>query len=108
MAGWRLLSLCALLAVSAMSSPVQAGDAWRTSTIWHWCPNAYWCTRDAIYERTKLIALLEANPDMDEAIKGPQITAARAEIRALRRTLPPAQWDWPTPCCYSRKPIHIR
>lgn len=102
MAGWRLLSLCALLAVSAITSPVRAGDAWQAYG------NCYWCTRDAIYQRTKLIAWLEANPDVDEAIKGPQISAARAEIRALRRTLGPPQWDWPTPCCYTRKAIHLR
>jgi hypothetical protein len=102
MATRRLLSLCALLAVTAFASPVRAWDGWRVSN------DCYWCTRDAIYERSKLIALLEANPDVDEAFKGPQITAARAEIRALRRTLGPPEWDWATPCCYTRKAIHIR
>jgi hypothetical protein len=102
MAKGRLLSLCALLAVSAIASPVRAGDAWQAPD------NCYWCTRDAIYQRNELIALLEANPDVDEAIKGPQITAARAEIRALRGTLGPPRWDWPTLCCYTRKAINIR
>ena len=102
MARGRLLSLCALLAVSAIASPVRAGDAWQASD------NCYWCTRDAIYQRNELIALFEANPDVDEAIKGPQITAARAEIRALRRTLGPPRWDWATACCYTRKAINIR
>jgi hypothetical protein len=98
----RLLSLCALLAIRAVASPVRAGDALQAPD------NCYWCTRDAIYQRSELIALLEADPNVDEAIKGPQITAARAEIHALRRTLGPAQWDWATPCCYMRKAINIR
>jgi hypothetical protein len=98
----RLVSLCILLAVSAFASPVRAGDAWRSSD------DCYWCTRDAIYQRSESIALFEANPDVDEAIKGPQITAARAEIHALRRTLGPPQWDWATPCCYTRRTINIR
>jgi|SRR5581483_5084620 len=102
MAGWRLLSLGALLAVSTIASPARAGDDyWRAH-------DRYWRTRDSIYERTRLIAWLEANPDVDEAIKGPQITAARAEIHALRRTLGPPEWDWATPCCYARKAIRIR
>lgn len=102
MASRRRLALCALLAIGAITSPVQAGHAWQGPD------NCYWCVRDAIYERTKLIALLEANPNVDEAVKGPQITIARAEIHALRRLLGPPQWDWPTPCCYTRKRIHIR
>jgi hypothetical protein len=98
----RLLALGALLALTGMTSLASAGDvgACRDTT--------YWCTRDAIYHRTKLISLLEANPEVDDAIKGPQILAARAEIHALRATLGPPQWIWPTPCCYARKPIHIR
>ena len=98
----RLLSLCALLAISAITSPARAGDTLQAPD------NCYWCTRDAIYQRNELTALLEANPDIDEAVKGPQITAARAEIHALRRTLGPPQWDWQTPCCYTRKAINIR
>jgi hypothetical protein len=102
MATPRLLALGALLALTGITSPAKADDSGSCGDT------AYWCSRDAIYHRTKLIALLEANPDVDEAIKGPQVTAARAEIHALRATLGPPQWNWPTPCCYSRKPIHIR
>ena len=102
MATGRLLSLCALLTIGAITSPAWAGDAPQAPD------NCYWCTRDAIYQRNELIALLEANPDVDEAVKGPQITAARAEIRALQKTLGPPQWDWATPCCYTRKAINIR
>ncbi len=102
MAGWRLLSLCALLATGAVTSTARAGD-----TYWQ-AHDIYWNTRDAIYELTKLIALLEAKPDVDEAIKGPQITAARAEIRVLQKSLGRPEWDWATPCCYTRRRIHIR
>jgi hypothetical protein len=100
----RVLALGASLALTGMALPASAGDFGACGDT------TYWCTRDAIYHRTKLISLLEANPDVDEAIKGPQITAARAEIQALRATLGPPQWNWnwPTPCCYSRKPVRIR
>ncbi len=68
----------------------------------------YRCIRDAIYEDIKLINHLEANPDIDEGLKGPQITAARADIHRLRALLGPLQ-QWGTePCCYSRRPLHIR
>jgi hypothetical protein len=102
MAMARILFLCTLLALAAIAFPVRAGSIGQPGT------DCSWCTRDAIYERTTLIALLEANPDVDEAVKGPQITAARAQIHALRATLGPPQWEWPTPCCYTRQPIHIR
>jgi len=98
----RILSVCIVLGLAGAILPARAGETGQPGD------GCYWCTRDAIYERTKLIALLEANPNMDEAVKGPQITAARAEIHALRATLGPPQWDWSTPCCYTRKPIHIR
>jgi hypothetical protein len=98
----RLLSLCIVLAFAGIALPARAGDTGQSGD------GCYWCARDAIYERTKLISLLEANPDVDEAVKGPQITTARVEIHALRATLGPPQWQWPTPCCYTRKPIHIR
>jgi hypothetical protein len=101
MAVARILSLCTVLALAGVASPVRAGDVGPGI-------DCYWCTRDSIYERTKMIAILEANPDVDEGVKGPQITAARAEIHALRATLGPPQWDWATPCCYTRRPIHIR
>jgi hypothetical protein len=71
-------------------------------------PNCYWCIRDAIYADTKLINHLEANPDIDDAVKGPQIAAARADIQRLRVLLGPVQPLNPEPCCYSRRPLYIR
>jgi hypothetical protein len=69
------------------------------------CP---WCIRDAIYADTKLIAHLEANPDIDESEKGPIILGARAEVHYLRRILGPVHRVIAGPCCYSRKPIYVR
>src|SRR6266704_5765179 len=51
------------------------------------------CIRDAVYADTKLIAHLEANPDIDEAFKGPIILAARADVHRLRKILGPEQTD---------------
>src|SRR5882672_11619594 len=85
----RLVSLGVVLAFAFAAAPARAGDSWGCSDT------AYWCTRDAIYEQFKLIARLEANPDIDEGVKGPLITAARAEIRRLRSTIsdpPPHAW----------------
>jgi hypothetical protein len=102
MAMARIFSVCIVLGLASAALPARAGDAGQPGD------GCYWCARDAIYERSKQISLLEANPDVDEAVKGPQIISARAEIYALRATLGPPQWEWPTPCCYTRKTIHIR
>ena len=102
MAMGRLLPLWAFLAFTAIASPGRAADAGQPGD------DCYWCTQDAIYQRVKLISGLEANPDIDEGVKGPQITAARAEIHSLRATLDSPQRQWLTPCCYARKPLYIR
>ena len=109
----RLVSLCVVLSFAFAAAPARAGDSWGCSD------SAYWCTRDAIYAQFKLIARLEANPDIDEGVKGPLITAARAEIHRLRATIsepPPRAWatiasplpERPMPCCYTRKSLHLR
>jgi hypothetical protein len=107
----RLVLLCSVLAVIG-AAPAYAGGPWPCYDT------AYWCTRDAIYDQYKRIARLEANPDIDDGIKGPAITAARAEIHRLRATIhepPPRDWAtiasppraWTVPCCYARKPLYI-
>ncbi len=68
----------------------------------------YWCIRDAIYDDASFIAHREANPDIDEAVKGPEITAARADIHRLRGLLGPPVQRGPEPCCYAREPLRIR
>ncbi len=98
---YRCLSLCGLLVLLCAASPVRAGDFWSDE-------QCYWCIRDAIYHDVKLISHLEANPDVDDAVKGPQILAARADIHRLRALLGPVQDFGPEPCCYARRPLHIR
>jgi hypothetical protein len=109
----RLVSLCVVLGFAFAAVPARAGDSWSCSDT------AYWCTRDAIYEQFKLISRLETDPDVDEAVKGPLITAARAEIHRLRATItepPPHAWatiasplpERPAPCCYTRKSLYLR
>ena len=109
----RLVWLCGVVLLALAAMPARAGDFWACSDT------DYWCTRDAIYRQWKLIARLEANPDIDEGVKGPAIVAARAEINRLRATLhepPPRDWAtiaspqraWALPCCYARRPLYIR
>jgi hypothetical protein len=109
----RQVWLGVVLAFAFATAPARAGDSWGCSDT------AYWCTRDAIYAQFKLIARLEADPDVDEGVKGPLITAARAEIHRLRATItepPPRAWATiasplpvrPAPCCYTRKSVYLR
>jgi uncharacterized Fe-S cluster protein YjdI len=71
-------------------------------------PLCYWCIRDDIYADTKLIAHLEANPDVDEADKAPWILGAHADVRRLRRILEPVETVSVAPCCYFRKRLYVR
>ena len=107
------LGVVLAFAFAAAPAPARAGDFWGCSDT------VYWCTRDAIYVQFKLIARLEANPDIDEGVKGPLITAARAEIHRLRATItepPPRAWatigtplhEGPAACCYTRKSLYLR
>jgi hypothetical protein len=109
----RLVSLGVVLAFAFAAAPARAGDSRGCNDT------AYWCTRDAIYAQFKLIARLEADPDVDEGVKGPLIATARAEIHRLRATIsesPPHAWatigtplrEGPAPCCYKRKPLYLR
>jgi hypothetical protein len=101
----RLAVLCSLLALICAVAPASAGFFGFFSDP---DPQCYWCIRDAIYHDYKLIAHLEANPDIDDAVKGPQIVAARADIQRLRRLLGPVQDVRIEPCCYARPPLRIR
>jgi hypothetical protein len=91
-----------MLVLLGVVSPVVAGESAQSE------PLCYWCIRDAIYADISLIDRLEANPDVDDGLKGPQITAARADIHRLRRLLGPLVQEGPTPCCYSRRPLYVR
>jgi hypothetical protein len=98
----RFLYLGAIVLAAGLASPANANDYGQVENF------CYWCVRDAIYEDVKLISHLEANPDVDEGVKGPQIIAARADIHRLRALLGPLQQMGTEPCCYARKPLHIR
>jgi hypothetical protein len=98
----RILSLCGFLAFACFASPVTAGDFAQADYP------CYWCARDAIYDDVKLINHLEANPDVDDGVKGPQIIAARADIHRVRALLGPVEQTGAQPCCYSRKALYIR
>lgn len=97
-----IVSLCAVLLAACIASPAVAGQAVSAADF------CYGCTDDTIYGLTTLSAYLEANPDVDDAVKGPIITAAHVRILHLRAALMPARPSSPTPCCYRRKPIYIR
>jgi hypothetical protein len=108
-------SSLAAMTLTAIAVPAQAADLWRgahPSAVLYPAPPAEafcpWCIRDAIYANTKLIAHLEANPDIDELDKGPVILGARAEVHYLRWILGPVHRITAGPCCYSRKRIYVR
>lgn len=107
-----VLSALGLL-LAALAMPAQGAEL-RTAHIRHVVyalplePLCYWCIRDAIYVDTKLIAHLEANPDVDEADKAPWIFGAHADIRRLRRILGPVETVSVAPCCYWRKRLYVR
>jgi hypothetical protein len=98
----RILWLCGLLAFVGMASPAAAQDFGQSGAP------CYFCIRDAMYEDVKLINHEEANPDIDEGVKGPEIVAARADIHRLRALLGPLVQSGTEPCCYSRQPLYIR
>jgi hypothetical protein len=62
----------------------------------------------AIYQSENRIAFLEADPEIDDGYKAAIIGKTRADVNVLRAALPPPHWRWASPCCYSRRPIHVR
>jgi hypothetical protein len=113
MTGRRLFFACAALLLASGVSPATAGEPWLDGPwhhgYWHHGHGPHWrAIHGAIYESDNRIAFLEADPEIDDGYKGPIITGARADIVRLRATLHPAHWRWASPCCYSRRPIHIR
>jgi hypothetical protein len=102
-----------LLPLTAIATPSEAADlrtAHARPIVYAPPPEplCYWCIRDAIYVDTKLIAHLEANPDVDEADKAPWILGARADVHYLRRVLGPVESVSVAPCCYWRKRLYVR
>ena len=112
----RRVPICVLgllLPLTAIATPSEAADlrtAHARPIVYAPPPEplCYWCIRDAIYVDTKLIAHLEANPDVDEADKAPWILGARADVHYLRRILGPVETVSVAPCCYFRKRLYVR
>jgi hypothetical protein len=112
----RRVPICVLgllLPLTAIATPSEAADlrtAHARPIVYAPPPEplCYWCIRDAIYVDTKLIAHLEANPDVDEADKAPWILGARADVHYLRRVLGPVETVSVAPCCYWRKRLYVR
>jgi hypothetical protein len=108
---FRISAVCLLvLALTVIGRPAAAADLWVAGyappvEVEAFCSS---CIRDAIYADTKLIAHLEANPDIDEAFKGPIILAARADVHRLRQILGPGERISAAPCCYFRKRLYVR
>ncbi len=117
------VALAVLLVAAAIAPPAQAADLWRGAHARPIVyappvyappaygpaePPCYWCIRDAIYADTKLIAHLEADPDVDEMDKAPWILGARADVHRLRRILGPVETVYVAPCCYWRKRLYVR
>jgi len=109
----KACALGATLFVSIMVTPASAGG------FWWFGDSPRHALRYELYRDVDLIAYLEANPDIDDAVKGTEIRAANADIRRLRGKLGPPQaprslsrslsWSWAfTPCCYSRPALRIR
>ena len=108
---FRISAVCLLvLALTVIGRPAAAADLWVGAyappvEVEAFCRS---CIRDDIYADTKLIAHLEANPDIDEAFKGPIILAARADVHRLRKILGPGERISAAPCCYFRKRLYVR
>jgi hypothetical protein len=113
-----LLAISLVMMLAAIIPPAQAADLWRAAharpivyappVVYAVEPLCFWCIRDAIYADTKLIAHLEANPDVNESDKAPWILGARADVRYLRRILGPVETVSVAPCCYWRKRLYVR
>ena len=103
----RIVSLCGFLGLLLLASPAMlasaamAGCEGDAQTCW---AEAH----DALSDMGNRIASLQANPDADDAYKGPIIDHLSTKRLRLRAVIG-ARWPhWPTPCCYSRRPIYIR
>jgi hypothetical protein len=93
---------CAVASLTGPALSAEAGEPWHRGY-------GYWeATHEALYRLEHNIALLQADPAVDDGYKAPAMTHEGAEVKRLRAALPPAHWRWTSPCCYSRRPIYIR
>ena len=98
-----MLTLTALALACGLSPAFADGWSWHAGHGDRW-----YAVRRDIYELENQIALLEADPQMDDGFRAPIIASVRRQIRWLQAKIAPAYWRWSDPCCYSRRPIHIR
>ncbi len=98
----RTIFLGLIVALAGVASPAIAGQYWTGRAV------PYWPAHHEIYALENSIAYLEADPDVDDDFKGPVIRAHHAEIKRLQVAIAPRPPKYFTPCCYSRRPIHIR
>ncbi len=97
----RIALVCGFLGVIGAASPAMAGCAQLSEQCW----------AHAHHHITRMenrIAYLEADPNADDGYKGPIIDHLRRKVLRVRAVIGPRWPHWPSPCCYSRKPIHIR
>ena len=97
----RIVLLSGILAVAGIASPALAGCDDYPEKCW-------WRAHHEIYHMENFIARLEANPRIDDADKGPAIADTHDRILHVRAAIGPRWPHWPSPCCYSRRPIYIR
>ena len=96
----------ALLLVAGGLSTASAHDGGRA---WQGHHHGHWrVIYGALYQIENRVAFLEADPEIDDGYKAGIIRKARPDVEALRGALPSPHWRWASPCCYSRRPIHIR
>ncbi len=96
-----IAALAIVLGSLCIGSPAQAGCGAYGDHCW-------WRAHRAIYHKENEIAFLEANPRVDDSYKGPVIDRLHRRVLHIRAAIGPRWPHWPTPCCYSRKPIYIR
>jgi hypothetical protein len=97
----RIVLLGGILGFGCAASPAMAGCDGADTHCWA-------RAHRAIYHMENRIAYLEANPDADDGYKGPIIDHLRHKVLRIRAEIGPRWPHWPTPCCYSRRPIYIR
>lgn len=97
----RLVLVCAVIAMAGMASPALAGCGRQGDRCWEHAHHV-------IYHMQNRIAFFEADPYVDDGYKGPIIDHLHRKVLRIRAVIGERWPHWPTPCCYSRRPIHIR
>lgn len=97
----RIMLLCGLMSVAFAASPALAGCGSYGARCWEHAHRV-------IYHMQNHVAFLEADPYVDDGYKGPIIDHLHHKVLHIRAAIGPRWPHWPTPCCYSRRPIYIR